>query len=169
MRAQTVISPVEATDRFPAQAANDSAPTDIPALIDFIVERYRRTHLRELPDAIRLARQVEQLHAADPDCPLGLADHLGALAVELEAHQWREETTLSPMLRIGTTNCLAFVARRMMDDHVQLEMQVMALQGFTRRFRPSFEAPFCWQALSVLCRKLESDLREHAQLEHEIL
>ena len=149
--------------------APEAAPHDIPSLVDFIVERYHRTHLRDLTHAVRLAREIEQLYAADPACPMGLADHLSTLAVDLEAHQWREETTLFPMLRIGTPNCLAFVARRLVDDHLQLDLQVMALGGFTRRFRPSFEAPLCWQALSVLCRKLEADLREHARLEHEIL
>lgn len=159
----------EAIQWAPETPALEAAPHDIPSLVEFIVERYHRTHLRDLPHAIRPARQVEDLYAADPACPVGLADHLSVLAVDLEAHQWREETTLFPMLRIGTPNCLAFVARRMVDDHQQLDLQVMALEGFTRRFRPSFEAPLCWQALSVLCRKLESDLRAHAHLEHEIL
>jgi iron-sulfur cluster repair protein YtfE (RIC family) len=45
----------------------------------------------------------------------------------------------------------------------------MTLQRFTKRFRPSFEAPFCWQALSFLCRKLETDLSAHARLEQETL
>lgn len=169
MRVQANIASSETTDRTPIQAANDMAPNGVPALLDRIVERYHRAHLRELPDAIRLARRVEQLYAADPDCPLGLADHLSALASELEAHQWREETTLFPMLRIGTPNCLEFVARRMMDDHVSMDLQLMALEHFTKRFRPSFEAPFCWQALSFMCRKLETDLREHARLEHQVL
>ena len=169
MPALAKTSAFEAFQCGPEAPALGTAPHDIPSLVDFIVERYHLTHLRDLPHAIHLARQVEQLYAADPTCPRGLADHLSTLAVDLEAHQWREETTLFPMLRIGTPNCLAFVARRMVDDHLQLDLQVMALEGFTRRFRPSFEAPLCWQALSVLCRKLEADLREHAHLEHEIL
>ena len=159
----------DAIGRPSDNAANDVAPHDIPSLVDYIVERYHRTHLRELPDAIRLARRVEQLYAADPNCPVGLADHLSALAVDLEAHQWREETTLFPMLRIGTPNCLNFVARRMMDDHIRMDLQLTALQRFTKRFRPSLEAPFCWQALSFMCRKLETDLHEHTRLEHEVL
>lgn len=160
---------MRASARLPSSAADEAAPQDMVSLVDYIVERYHRTHLRELPAAIRLARRVEQLYAAEPDCPVGLADHLGALAAHLEAHQWREETMLFPMLRIGTPRCRDFVARRMMDDHVEIDLQLMTLQRFTSRFRPSFEAPFCWQALSSICRKLEGDLHEHASLEHQVL
>jgi regulator of cell morphogenesis and NO signaling len=160
-----------ATDRvgWPAEAANDEAPHDMASLVDHIVERFHRTHLRELPLAIRLSREVESRYAHEPTCPIGLADHLIALARDLEAHQWREEMTLFPLIRIGTPNCLNFVTRRMMDDHVDMDGRLMALKRFTDNYRPSFEAPFCWQALSFTCRKLEADLREHARLEHEVL
>lgn len=150
-------------------AANDAAPYDIAALVDHIVERYHRTHLRELLDAIRLAQQVEQLCSADPNCPVGLADHLRAMAAALEAHQWREEHTLFPLLRIGTPRCLDFVSRRMMADHAEVELELIELHRLTKGFRPSFDAPVCWQALHVMCRKLEADLREHTRLEHEVL
>lgn len=152
-----------------AAAANDRGVHDIPALVDHIIERYHRTHMRELRHAISLARRVERLYAADPNCPIGLADHLTAMAADLNAHQWREETMLFPMLRIGTPHCLNFVTRRMMEDHIDTDLQIIRLRQLTRGFRPSFEAPFCWQALSALCRKLERDLREHARLENEIM
>ena len=150
-------------------AANDAAPYDIPALIDHIVERYHDTHLRELPYTIRLARHVEQLYPSDPNCPVGLADHLTTLAADLAAHQWREETMLFPLARIGTPRCLDFVTRRMMADHADVELELIWLQKLTKGYRPSFEAPFCWQALSFMCRKLEADLREHTRLENEVL
>lgn len=150
-------------------AANDRAAYDIPALVDHIVERYHRTHMRELPHAISLARRVEGLYAADPNCPIGLADHLTLMAADLEAHQWREETILFPLLRIGGPHCLNFVTRRMMEDHIDTDLQVIRLRRLTKGYRPSFEAPFSWQALSFLCRKLDTDLREHARLENEIL
>ena len=137
--------------------------------MNHIVERYHRTHMRELPYAISLARRVEALYGSDPNCPTGLADHLTAMAADLDAHQWREETILFPLLRIGRSHGLNFVARRMMEDHVDTELQIIRLRRLTKDYRPSFEAPFCWQALSFLCRKLETDLREHSRLENEIL
>lgn len=169
MRAQAKSLSSEWVEGPPATPANDVAPLDLPSLVDHIVERYHRTHLRELPIAIDLARQVEQHCAADPDCPIGLADFLSALAKDLEAHQWREEATLFPLIRIGTPTCLNFVMRRMMDDHVEMDVRLQALDRFTKGYQPSFEAPPCWQALSFMCRKFESDLREHAHLEHVIL
>ncbi|WP_293353784.1 hemerythrin domain-containing protein [Phenylobacterium sp.] len=168
MRAQTTRNHFDANPGEPV-TANDRTRFDIPALVDHIVERYHRTHLRELPYAIGLARSVEELYADDPNCPIGLADHLTAMAEDLDAHQWREETMLFPMLRIGTPHCLNFVTRRMMEDHIDTELQIIRLRRLTKGYRPSFEAPFCWQALSALCRKLERDLREHARLEDEIL
>ena len=152
-----------------AFAANAAAPSDVPALIDHIVERYHQTHLRELPYTINLARRVEQLYPSDPNCPVGLADHLTALERDLAAHQWREETILFPLARIGTPRCLDFVTRRMMTDHADVELEVIRPQQLTKGYRPSFQAPFCWQALSFMCRKLEADLREHTRLENEVL
>jgi len=38
----------------------------------------------EIPELIRLARRVEQVHEHDPDCPSGLADHLENMYQELE-------------------------------------------------------------------------------------
>jgi regulator of cell morphogenesis and NO signaling len=150
-------------------AANDEASHDLTALTDHIVERFHRVHLRDLPIAIDLAREVEQRFSGHVDCPVGLADHLGVLARNLEAHQWREEATLFPIIRIGTPFCLAFVARRMMEDHVAVDVHLMALKRFTAALRPSLDAPLCWHALTFMCRKLEADLRAHAQLEHEML
>ena len=159
----------EATRTPQAVAANDAVPRDLPALVDHIVERYHRTHLRELPIAISLARQVEERYAGDPTCPIGLADHLTAMAKDLEAHQWREEATLFPLIRIGTPMCRDFAMRRMMDDHVEMDVRLMALKRLTDGYRPGFETPFDWQALSFMCRKFASDLTEHARLEHEVL
>lgn len=155
--------------RAQTSVANDAAPHDIATLVTHIVERYHQTHLRELPHAIGLARRVEALYADDPNCPLGLADHLSAMAAELAAHQQREELILFPLLRIGTPRCLNFVTRRMMTDHVDVELQLIRLDRLTKGHRPSFEAPFCWQALYAMCRKLETDLREHTRLENEVL
>lgn len=169
MQAQSVAPSLDATRRAQEIATPDNRPNDVASLLDHIIERYHGTHLRELPVVIRLAQEVEDLYAGDPKCPIGLADFLAVLAGELEAHQWREEATLFPLIRIGTPICLNLVTQRMMDDHVDLDVRLMGLGRFNHSFRPSFEAPFRWQALSFMCRKLERDLREHARLEHQVL
>jgi len=169
MQAQTMTSLRDAAAPLAALLAKDEAPQDLGGLLDHIVTRYHHTHLRELPVAIDLAEQVEHRYPTRPDCPTGLADHLKVLAKDLEAHQWREEATLFPMIRIGAGHCLNFATRRMMDDHVAMDVQVMALQRFNAVLQPSPADPLCWQALAFMCRKLEADLREHARLEHVVL
>jgi len=69
------------------------------ALIDHILERYHARHREDLPELIRLARRVEQVHGDRPDCPKGLADHLADMQQELESHMMKEEQILFPILR----------------------------------------------------------------------
>ena len=47
----------------------EAAPTATPALIDHIVARYHEIHRRELPELVRLARQVEKVHAGKAGVP----------------------------------------------------------------------------------------------------
>ena len=47
-------------------------PHDTEALITFIETRFHAVHRRELPDLVRLARQVEASHKAHPTVPPGL-------------------------------------------------------------------------------------------------
>ncbi|WP_296599706.1 hemerythrin domain-containing protein [Phenylobacterium sp.] len=169
MRPQAIdLTWTKVRDGDPAPA-NDAAPFDVTSLLERIVERYHRTHLRDLASAIALADEAENSRASDPTCPPGLGDHLRRLAAGLEAQQRREEFSLFPLLRIGTPRCVAFVTRQMMDDHVDMELRLDALRRFNSGHRPSFEAPLGRQALSFLCRKLEADLKAHARLEHEVL
>ena len=70
-------------------------------LIDYILRRYHERHREEIPELIRLARRVEHVHAARPDCPAGLADHLDAMFQELLSHMMKEEQVLFPMLLAG--------------------------------------------------------------------
>lgn len=169
MQPQTTALLWEARPGLVPAAANEAVPTDVPGLLEHIVERYHRTHLRDLASAIALADEVDATDADDPARPRRLGDELRRLADDLEAHQWREEAYVFPMLRIGTPRCVDFVIRRMMDDHVGMDLRLDALHRLNRNHRPSFEASFQRQALSCLCRKLEAELREHAHLEHEVL
>ena len=70
-------------------------------LIDHILARYHEVHRQQLPELIRLAMKVEQVHADSPDCPTGLADHLRDMRQELESHMQKEEQVLFPMLARG--------------------------------------------------------------------
>jgi regulator of cell morphogenesis and NO signaling len=142
---------------------------DAAGLIKLILTRYHETHRREFPQAIRLARKVEAVHAGDPGAPRGLADHLAFMADDLESHQQREEQVLFPMILSGGSPMIRFPIRRMMDEHTDVEEQLARLRSLTRDFEPPQGACETWRALMTACRKLDSDLREHMRLENEVL
>src|SRR5574343_542416 len=70
-------------------------------LAHFILQRYHARHRQQLPELIRLARRVEQVHGDHPQCPTGLAEHLSHMEQELESHMLKEEQILFPMLCNG--------------------------------------------------------------------
>lgn len=145
------------------------ASTDVEGLIELIVTRYHDTHRREFPEAIRLARKVEAVHAGDAHCPNGLADHLAFMADDLESHQQREEQVLFPMILNGGSPMIRFPIARMMAEHADVEEQLLGLRRLTHDFHGRPGACPTWQALMTACRKLDSDLREHMRLENEVL
>lgn len=142
---------------------------DIAGLIELIQTRYHDTHRRELPEAIRLARKVEAVHAAHPDRPQGLADLLALMFDDLVCHQRREEQVLFPMLLAGGSPMIRFPIARMMAEHVDVEAQLACLRELTRDFTHPPQACGTWRELTRLCRKLDADLREHMRLENEEL
>ena len=70
-------------------------------LIDHIEASYHEKHRHDLPELIRLATRVEQVHGGHPDCPHGLAAALKETLGELEMHMRKEEQILFPMIRRG--------------------------------------------------------------------
>lgn len=142
---------------------------EVGALIEHIQTRYHDTHRREFPEAIGVARRVEAVHAAEPECPRGLADLLALMLDDLESHQQREEQVLFPMLLAGGSPMVRFPIARMMAEHEDVEEQLIRLRTLTRDFTAPPQACGSWRALVRLCRKLDTDLREHMRLENEEL
>ena len=150
-------------------APDAEARPELTGLIAHIVERYHDTHRREFPEAIALARKVEAVHAADPGCPRGLADHLALMLDDLESHQRREEQVLFPMLLAGGSPMVRFPIARMTAEHRDVDQQLVRLGALTHDFTAPPQACATWKALALLCRKLDGDLREHMRLEEEAL
>jgi regulator of cell morphogenesis and NO signaling len=142
-------------------------PPGLDDLIGHILSRYHEVHRREFPEAIALARKVEAVHAADLECPRGLADHLTLMLDDLESHQRREEQVLFPMLLGGGGPMARFPIGRMMAEHRDVDDQLDRLRALTREFACPPQACRSWQALALACRKLDADLREHMRLEDE--
>jgi regulator of cell morphogenesis and NO signaling len=69
-----------------ASEAPDWGQIEDRALIDHLLARFHEVHREQLPELIRLARRVEQVHGEREGCPNGLADHLTMMAQELDSH-----------------------------------------------------------------------------------
>ena len=87
--------------RTDASGERDWQEASATELVEHILSRYHAVHREQLPELIRLARKVEQVHGDRADCPHGLAEHLSAMAQELESHMRKEEDVLFPMIVRG--------------------------------------------------------------------
>lgn len=162
---------VEALEALPAGNPGDrdwrEASTD--ELIDHILTRYHDVHRQQLPELIRMARRVEQVHGERDTCPNGLADLLTAIHQEMESHMQKEEQILFPMLRRGMdaqAQGPIAVMRHEHDDHGENLDEVMAL---TDNITPPKGACTTWRALYTGLREFREDLMEHIHLENNLL
>lgn len=164
------IDPRVLADELEQLASKEAAlPSNPDGLIDHLLERYHQTHLREFPEAVRLARQVEIAHRHNGACPHGLADHLAAMAEDLENHQQKEEAVLFPLMRAGGGPMIRFPIARMNAEHREVDGQLATLAGLTNGLTAPAGACGTWGALYALCRKIDLDLREHMRIETEVL
>lgn len=139
-------------------------------LIDHLLQRFHEGHRAQMPELIRLARQVESVHAGHPDCPRGLADHLETMAQDLEQHMCKEEQVLFPLLRRGGSP--AFVAapiRVMRHEHDQHGESLARMSELSGGLRAPADACGSWQALAAGLQALCSELMLHIHLENNVL
>lgn len=139
------------------------------ALIDHILARYHARHRDQLPELVRLARRVEQVHAERPDCPAGLADHLQAMHQELESHMMKEEQVLFPMLARGLRTQAGGPISVMRFEHDQHGEALETLERLTGGMTPPNGACNTWRALYLGLSTLRDDLIQHIHLENNIL
>lgn len=158
------------TSRTPAPCAD--APDDswsTGRLINHIRQRYHRVHESELADAIALAHKVEAVHSTAPLCPHGLADVLEALLEHLEVHHQKEEGVLFPAMLRGGGRAVAKVVRHMDVEHDDTIGLLDRMRAAAHGYAAPAHACTTWGLLYTLCRKLDSDLREHMRLENSVL
>ena len=138
-------------------------------LIEHILQRYHALHREQLPELIRLARRVEQVHGDREDCPLGLADHLAAMQQELESHMQKEEQILFPMLARGMAPVVQGPIAVMRMEHDQHGQELARLEALTDGIRLPRAACNTWRALYLGLATLKEDLMAHIHLENNIL
>ncbi len=164
---------VEALRELEGRATADSAGTwddaSPTALVDHILTRYHAVHREQLPELIRLARKVEQVHGERDDCPLGLADHLAAMAQELESHMRKEEDVLFPMIARGHGAMAGAPISVMRLEHDEHGAALRHLEALTDNLTPPRAACTTWRALYAGLRTFRQDLMAHIHTENNIL
>lgn len=139
------------------------------ALVDHILARYHAVHREQLPELIRLARKVEQVHGERPDCPRGLADHLTQMAQELESHMRKEEEVLFPLIARGHGAMAGIPIQVMRGEHDAHGAELRRLEALTNGITPPPGACTTWRALYTGLATFRADLMQHIHTENNIL
>ena len=151
-----------------SQAEDWSTATD-DLLVDHILRRYHAVHREQLPELIRLARKVEQVHGDRAECPLGLADHLADMAQELESHMRKEEAVLFPMIVQGQGQTVTMPITVMRSEHEDHGDALRRLSELTDNITAPRGACTTWRALYTGLREFREDLMQHIHTENNIL
>lgn len=140
-----------------------------PELIDHILARFHERHREQLPELIRLARRVEDVHGDRPDCPVGLAAHLEGMLQELLSHMQKEEQVLFPMLKSGMGRMAVAPISVMRIEHDDHGVALQRVSDLTHDITLPRAACNTWRALYLGLRAFREDLMEHIHLENNVL
>lgn len=151
----------------PSEADWNNASPEL--LIAHILERFHAVHRAQLPELIRLAARVEEVHGEREGCPLGLARHLQAMQQDLESHMQKEELILFPMLLRGLGMGAQAPMQVMRMEHDQHGEALEQLAVLTNHITLPPAACNTWRALYLGLRTLREDLMQHIHLENNIL
>ena len=169
------IDPQDIADRLAALQAmarpdeQDWRQASTDELVAHLLQRYHAVHREQLPELIRLAARVEQVHGDRPECPRGLAALLVQMAEDLESHMVREEEILFPLLReAGAAHAQGPIAvmRAEHDGHGET---LQHLEALTNAITLPRGACNTWRALYLGLATLRDDLMQHIHLENNVL
>lgn len=149
--------------------SNSWVDTPTEELIKHIQINYHQRHREQLPELIRLARRVEQVHGNHPECPNGLADHLSEIQQALESHMLKEEQILFPMLLRGEHEQSCGPISVMRFEHEQHGEGLDKLRALTNNIQPPAHSCNTWRRLYQELNEFSHDLAQHIQLENEVL
>jgi len=149
--------------------APDWSEVEDRALVDHLLTRFHEVHREQLPELIRLARRVEQVHGDREDCPHGLAEHLTAMAQELDSHMRKEEMVLFPMIVNGQGAMVGMPIGVMRGEHDEHGAALRHLQELAHDLVLPADACNTWTALYTGLRAFRDDLITHIHLENNIL
>jgi regulator of cell morphogenesis and NO signaling len=167
--AQQIADRLEAIQAEVVGEGRDWRAATAADLIAYILYRFHERHREQLPELIRLAQRVEQVHGDRADCPIGLADHLILMRQELESHMEKEEQVLFPALSQGYIAELQGPLEVMRHEHDQHGEALVTLEALTHDITLPRGACNTWRALYLGLSALREDLMEHIHLENNIL
>ena len=136
-------------------------------IIDHILPRYHDTHRRQLEELVPLAEKVAGVHAGK--FPAEVVSLLHTIQNELLSHMMKEERILFPKLKQGAGRAAAMPVRMMMHEHTEHEAALERLLEVTGNLQAPADACRSWQHLYSLAQELVNDLRDHIDLEDNIL
>ena len=136
-------------------------------IIDHILPRYHDTHRRQLDELLPLAEKVAGVHAGK--FPAEVVSLLHTIQNELLSHMMKEERILFPMLKQGAGRAAAMPVRMMMHEHTEHDAAIERLLEITNNLQAPADACRIWQQLYSLAQDLVDDLRDHIDLEDNIL
>lgn len=170
INAQALVDALQTLEtRASTLPGNDLSLVSDTQLVDHILQRYHAVHREQLPELIRLAVRVEQVHGDREDCPHGLADHLAAMAQELESHMRKEEMVLFPMILHGRGEMAHLPIAAMRSEHDDHGVELRRLAELTHDITPPRDACTTWRALYTGLRSFREDLMQHIHTENNIL
>lgn len=138
-------------------------------LIAHLLRRYHARHREQLPELIRLASRVEQVHGERDNCPNGLTDQLRDMQQELESHMCKEEHILFPALLDGLGRLAAAPIAVLRMEHDQHGAALQRILELTDQITPPSNACNTWRALYRGLDELRNDLMQHIHLENNVL
>ncbi len=138
-------------------------------LIEHILLRFHEVHREQLPELIRLARQVEETHGQRADHPTGLVKHLVGMYQDLLSHLQKEEQVLFPLLRHDESRKAQLPMLVMRHEHDAHGQGLQKLAQLTADFSVPEDACNTWRALYAGLVRLKEDLMQHIHLENNVL
>lgn len=155
--------------RAATEPEHDWSDASDTQLVEHLLVRYHAVHREQLPELIRLARRVEHVHGDREDCPHGLADHLEAMAQELDSHMRKEEMVLFPMITRGQGGMASMPISAMRSEHDDHGTELRRLAALTHNITSPRDACTTWRALYTGLRSFRDDLIAHIHTENNIL
>ncbi|MBP7645896.1 MAG: iron-sulfur cluster repair protein YtfE [Comamonas sp.] len=155
--------------RVATEPEHDWSDASDTQLVEHLLVRYHAVHREQLPELIRLARRVEHVHGDREDCPHGLADHLEAMAQELDSHMRKEEMVLFPMITRGQGGMASMPISAMRSEHDDHGTELRRLAELTHNITSPRDACTTWRALYTGLRSFRDDLIAHIHTENNIL